>query len=198
MRSDVGIPRFPGFPHRSDSPHRPWSVRHRILQGVGMPLLKEVFFLGGGLELWTPSSVRQSWCNLELRPGIQKRDLLCPGCRRKLQETVECRGALGDGGGAGKGEAESGGQVSPGPADTSPPSSPGRLLARTRLGRTMGGRKNVLARLYRSPRLGLQPCEHTGTISEAGFLYVGPRLLGLGVVAQAMGRARRKPWSWGG
>ena len=106
------------------------------------------------------------------------------------------QGALGDGGGAGG--VESGGRVSPGPADTSPPNSPGRLLARTRAGRTMGGRKNVLARLHGSLRLGLQPCEHPGTISEAGFLYVGPRLLGLGGVAQATRHAGRKAWSWGG
>lgn len=122
-----------------------------------------------------------------------------PSLSRMQEKAAGNRGMQGGSGRrGGGGEAESGGQVSPGPADTSPPSSPGRLLARTRLGRTMGGRKNVLARLYRSPRLGLQPCEHTGTISEAGFLYVGPRLLGLGVGAQAMGRARRKPWSWGG
>ena len=164
--------------------------------GVGMPLLREVFFLGGGLRLWTLRLVRQSCCNLELRPGIQKRDLLRPGCRRKLQETMECRGLWETG--VGQGGLESGGRVSPGPADASPPNSPGRLLARTRAGRTMGGRKNVLARLHGSLRLGLQPCEHPGTISEAGFLYVGPRLLGLGSVAQATRHAGRKAWSWGG
>lgn len=139
MRSDVGIPRFPGFPHRSDSTHRPWSVRHRILQGVGMPLLKEVFFLGGGLELWIPSSVRQSWCNLELRPGIQKRDLLCPGCRRKLQETVECRGALGDG--AGGGVAVGGGRIW-GPSEPRPSRHLPSQLPRAALGKNAAGQDN--------------------------------------------------------
>lgn len=83
--------------------------------------------------------------------------------------------------------------MSPGPADASPPNSPGQLLARTQAGRTMGGRKNVLAQLHGSPRLGLQPCEHPGTISEARFLCVGPRLLGLGGVAQATGVPGGRP-----
>ena len=109
VRSDIGMPHFPGFPHRSDSPHRPWSIlphlpeASRLPAGVAASLgvgasrgwgcpCSEKSFLGGGLGLWTPSLVRQPWCSLELRPEIQKRDLLHPGCRRKLQETMDFRG----------------------------------------------------------------------------------------------------------
>lgn len=164
--------------------------------GVGMPLLREVFFLGGGLRLWTLSLVRQSWCNLELRPGIQKRDLLRPGCRRKLQETMECRGLWETG--VGRGAGGIWGPSEPRASRRLPSQLPRAALGKN-AGRQDNGRTEECAGpVARESEAGTPALRASRNHFRSKVSVCGAKVAGPGRCGPGHGRAGRKAWSWGG